>query len=68
MHSINSTFATNDRHLCYKFDLVQTDWHAGLAHLLSKVKMKYQNKNVQNCPPNMSIIRESYVILEMADI
>ena len=30
----------------------------GLAHLLGKVKMKYQNKNAQNCPANMSIIRE----------
>ena len=58
LHSINSTCATNYRHLCYKYDLVQTDWHAGLAHLLGKVKMKYQNKNAQNCPPNMSIIRE----------
>ena len=34
------------------------DWHSGLAHLLGKVKMKYQNKNAQNCPANMSIIRE----------
>ena len=38
--------------------VVQTDWHSGLAHLLGKVKMKYQNKTVQNCPANMSIIRE----------
>ena len=40
------------------FDLVQTDWHAELAHLLEKVKMKYQNKNAQNFWPIMSIIRE----------
>ena len=58
LHSISSTFATNYRHLCYKYDLVQTDWNAGLAHLLGKVKMKYRNKNAQNCPANMSIIRE----------
>ena len=58
MHSISSTFATNYRHLCYKYELVQTDWHSGLAHLLGKVKMKYQNKNAQNCPANMSTIRE----------
>ena len=58
LHSISSTFATNYRHLCYKYELVQTDWHSGLAHLLGKVKMKYQNKNSQNCPANMSIIRE----------
>ena len=58
LHSISSTFATNYRHLCYKYELVQSDWHSGLAHLLGKVKMKYQNKNVQNCPANMSIIRE----------
>ena len=45
-------------HLCYKYELVQTDWHSGLAHLLDKAKMKYQNKNAQNCPANMSIIRE----------
>ena len=62
LHSISSTFATNYRHLCYKYDLVQTDWHSGLAHLLSKVKMKYQNKNAQNCPANMSIIRELFDI------
>ena len=66
--SISSTFATNYRHLCYKYELVQTDWNSGLAHLLGKVKMKYQNKTVQNCPANMSIIRELYAILEMADI
>ena len=58
LHSISSTFATNYRRLCYKYDLVQTDWHSGLAHLLDKVKIKYQNKNAQNCPANMSIIRE----------
>ena len=58
LHSISSTFATNYRHLCYKYELVQSDWHSGLAHLLGKVKMKYQNKNSQNCPANMSIIRE----------
>ena len=58
LHSISSTFATNYRHLCYKYELVQSDWHSGLAHLLGKVKMKYQNKNAQNCPANMSIIRE----------
>ena len=58
LHSISSTFATNYRHLCYKSELVQSDWHSGLAHLLGKVKMKYQNKNAQNCPANMSIIRE----------
>ena len=57
LNSISSTFATNYRHLCYKYELVQTDWHSGLAHLLGKVKMKYQNKNAQNCPP-MSINRE----------
>ena len=53
-----STFATNYRHLCYNYELVQTDWHSGLAHLLGKVKMKYQNKKAQNCPADMSIIRE----------
>ena len=38
---INSTtFATNYRHLCYKYDLVQNNWHAKLAHLLGKVKKK----------------------------
>ena len=58
LHSISSTFATYYRHLSYKYDLVQTDCHAGLAHLLGKVKMKYQNKNAQNCPSNMSIVRE----------
>ena len=58
LHSISSTFATNYRHLCYKYELVQSDWHSGLTHLLGKVKMKYQNKNSQNCPANMSIIRE----------
>ena len=58
LHSISSTFATNYRHLFHKYELVQTDWHSGLAHLLGKVKMKYQNKNAQNCPANMSIIRE----------
>ena len=57
-HSFSSTFATNYRHLRYKYELVQTDWHSGLAHLLGKVKMKYQNKNAQNCPANMAIIRE----------
>ena len=57
LNSISSTFATNYRHFCYKSDLVQTDWHAGLAHLLSKVKMKYQNEIAQECPPNLSIIR-----------
>ena len=62
LHSMNSTLAPNYRHLCYKYDLVQTDWHAGIAHLLGKVKMKYQNKNEQNCPPIMSII------LELCDI
>ena len=58
LHSISSTFATNYRHLCYKYDLVQSDWHSGLAHLLGKVKMKCQNKNAQNYPTNMSIIRQ----------
>ena len=58
LHSISSTFATNYRHLCYKYELVQSDWHSRLAHLLGKVKIKYQNKNAQNCPANMSIIRE----------
>ena len=58
LHFISSAFATNYLHLCYKYELVQTDWHAGLAHMLGKVKMKYQNKNAQNCPANMSIIRE----------
>ena len=58
LYSTSSTFATNYRHLCYKYDLVETDWHSGLAHLLGKVKMKYQNKNRQNCPASMSIIRE----------
>ena len=62
LHSISSTFATNYRHLCYKYELVQSDWHSGLAHLLGKVKMKYQNKNSQNCPANMSIIRELWDI------
>ena len=52
----------NYRHLCYKYDLVQADWHSVLAHMLGKVKMKYQNKNAQNCPANMSIIRELCVI------
>ena len=28
LHCIIFTFATNYRYLCYKFDLVQTDWHA----------------------------------------
>ena len=36
LHSISSTFATNYRHLCYKYELVQTDWHSGLAHLLGE--------------------------------
>ena len=58
IHSISSTFATNYRHLCYKYELVQSDRHSGLAHLLGKVKMKYQNKNAQICPANMIIIRE----------
>ena len=58
LHSISSTFATNYRHLCYKYELVQSDWHSGLAHLPGKVKIKYQNKSAQNCPANMSIIRE----------
>ena len=43
---------------CNHLHNVQSDWHSGLAHLLGKVKMKYQNKNSQNCPANMSIIRE----------
>ena len=34
LHSISSTFATNYHHLCYKYELVQSDWHSGLAHLL----------------------------------
>ena len=64
LHSISSTFATNYHQLCYKYDLVQSDWHSGLAHLLGKVKMKYQNKNVwQICQ-----LFVSYAILKMADI
>ena len=62
LHSISSTFATNYRHLFYTYELVKTDWHSGLAHLLGKGKIKYQNKNAQNCPANMSIIRELYNI------
>ena len=58
LHSISSTFATNYRHVCYKYDSFQNDWHVGLAHLIGKVKIKYQNKNSQICPPNISIIRE----------
>ena len=58
LHSSNFTFATNHRHLCYKYDFVQNGWHGGLTHLLGKVQMKYQNINVQNCPLNMSNIRE----------
>ena len=59
LHSINFTFATNYRLLCYKYDSVQTDWHAGLANLLGRVKMKYQNKSSQNYPLIASIIRDS---------
>ena len=58
LHSINSTFATNYRHLCFKYDLVQTDWQAGLAHLLGNVKIKYQYKNARYYPPHMSNICE----------
>ena len=56
LHSMNSTFAANYRHLCYKYDLVQNDSHTGLANLLCKVNIQYQTINAQHCPPNMSII------------
>ena len=49
----NSTVATKYRHLCFKCHLVQNDWHVGSAHLLGKVKIKYQNIIAQNCPPNI---------------
>ena len=39
----NSTFANNYRHLSYKYELCEQDWHSDLTYLRSKVKMRYNN-------------------------
>ena len=48
VHSINSTFASNYglSSFSYKCELTQSDWHAGLAHQLGNVKMKYGDNGV----------------------
>ena len=39
LHCTGSTFASNYRHLSYKYNICEEDWFSGLSPLLGKVKM-----------------------------
>ena len=43
LHCAGSTFASNYRHLSYKYkyNVCEEDWFSGLSHLLGKVKMRF---------------------------
>ena len=45
LHCSGSTFASNYRHLSYKYNICEEDWFSGLSHLLGKVKMRFAEIN-----------------------
>ena len=45
LHCTGSTFASNYRHLSYKYNICEEDWFSGLSHLLGKVKMRFAEIN-----------------------
>ena len=54
----NSTFANIYRHLSYKYELSEQDWHSDLAYLRSKVKMRYNKTKAHKYPLTLPIIIE----------
>ena len=45
LHCSGSTFASNYRHLSYKYNVCEEDLFSGLSHLLGKVKMRFAEIN-----------------------
>ena len=45
LHCTGSTFASNYRHLSYKYNICEEDWFSGLSHLLGKVNMRFAEIN-----------------------
>ena len=42
LHCIKSTFAPNYKYLSYRYNISHSDWHKDISHLISKVKVNFQ--------------------------
>ena len=56
LHCTGSTFASNYRHLSYKYNICEEDWFSGLSHLLGKVKMRFAEINKSSTYSTQALI------------